>query len=160
MHNKIIEITQILPSEISQDIGLLSGLGGQILTCSELSLQNKISQEWLLRLHHVLEKKLSLEDFIFTHCSGLAGIGWLYEYLSQRKITDFDTNAFLEEFDSCLEKALKQFMLLANYDFLHGAVGVALYFTKRIAKKRGLVSVLNRFLDDLEKVSIKQKAIF
>jgi len=38
----------------------------------------------------------------------------LYEYLSQRKINDYDTNVLLEDFDIYLEKALKNFML-ENY---------------------------------------------
>jgi len=147
MKKKINEITQHLQSEVAPELGLLSGIGGQILTCSELFLQNKIPQEWLTHLHNVLEQKLENEDFIATHCSGLAGIGWLYEYLSQRKVIDYDTNVFLEEFDIYLEKALKNFMLQNNYDFFHGGVGVALYFIKRVAKKKELVSVLNRQIE-------------
>jgi len=36
MENKLQEITQILATEIAHEISLLSGLGGQILVCSEL----------------------------------------------------------------------------------------------------------------------------
>ena len=157
MKKKIEEIIQILASDIVPELGLLSGLGGQILTYSELFLQQKISQEWLLHLHNVLSERLENETFIFTHCDGLSGIGWLYEYLSQRKIIDYDTNLLLEEFDSCLEKMLKKFMLENSYDFLHAGIGVALYFTKRVAKKKELVTVLNQFLDDLESISIPQE---
>ena len=156
MKKKIEEITQILKSETAHEIGLLTGIGGQILFCSELFLHQKISQEWLRHLHSVLENRLESEEFIFTHCNGLAGIGWLYEYLSQRRITDYDTNILLEDFDNYLEKVLKNFMLERNYDFLHGGVGVALYFAKRTTKKKELVNVLNQFLDDLEKTSIQQ----
>jgi len=157
MKKKIDEITTILASEIFPELGLLSGIGGQILTCSELFLHQKISQDWFTQLHQILEEKLFDDDFLATHCSGLAGIGWLYEYLSQRKITDYDTNLLLEEFDSYLEKILVNFLRQGNYDFLHGGVGVALYFTKRVAKKQELVLVLNRFLDDLEKISTLQE---
>jgi len=157
MEAKIDRITQILSTEIVSEIGLLTGIGGQILLCSELYTQNKISQEWLQLLQEALEKKLLKEDFIFTHCSGLAGIGWLYEYLSQRKIIDYDTNSLLEDFDSYLELSLKNFMQQRNYDFLHGGVGVALYFTKRVTKKKELVETLIDFVKDLEKISTKQK---
>jgi tetratricopeptide (TPR) repeat protein len=116
-----------------------------------------VSQEWLSHLHSVLEERLSNKDFIFTHCGGLAGIGWLYEYLSQRKIIDYDTNVLLEEFDGCLEKELIRFLCQGNYDFLHGGVGVALYFIKRALKKNESVLVLNRFLKDLEKIGDKQQ---
>jgi len=109
-------------------------------------LQNKIFQEWLTHLHNILEEKLSNESFLFKFCDGLAGIGWLYEYLSQRKIIDYDIIFFLEDCDICLEKALEKFILGARYDFLHGGVGVALYFAKRAAKKKELVSVLNKFV--------------
>jgi len=157
MKSKINEIAQILSSEIASEVGLLSGIGGQILTCSELFLHNKISQNWLSHLHNVLEERLTNEEFTTTHYSGLAGIGWLYEYLSQRKIIDCDTNALLEESDFYLENVLKKKLWEGNYDFLHGGVGVALYFAKRVAKKKELVSVLNQFLEDLEKLSTKQE---
>jgi hypothetical protein len=91
MKKKIEEITQILVTKTINKIGLLTGIGGQILFCSELFLQNEVTQEWLTNLHNVLEDKLENEGSIFTHCSGLAGIGWLYEYLSQKKIIDYDT---------------------------------------------------------------------
>ena len=157
MKQKIDEVTQILSSEIIPKLGLLTGVGGQILTCSELFLQKQIPQEWLNNLHKVLEERLANEEFITTHCNGLAGIGWLYEYLSQRKIIDYDTNALLEECDTCLENELKRFLWEGNYDFLHGGVGIALYFAKRSAKKKALVTVLNNFLEDLEKLSTKQE---
>ncbi|MCL2289636.1 MAG: lanthionine synthetase C family protein [Bacteroidetes bacterium] len=157
MKKKIDEITQILKSEIAPDIGILTGLGGQMLFCSKLSAHKEISQSWLAHLRNVLEERLMDESYRSTHCSGLAGIGWLYEYLSQRKTIDYDTNALLEEFDFYLEKALKIFMTDKYYDFLHGAVGVALYFTKRIIKKKELLYVLNSFLEDLEAISISQE---
>jgi lantibiotic modifying enzyme len=157
MNKKIDEIVFILQNEKVSEFGLLSGLGGQILTCSELFLHKKVSQDWLTHLIHTLEKKLENEEFLFTHCSGLSGIGWLYEYLSQRAIIDYDTNLLLEEFDSCLEKELIRFLWQGNYDFLHGGVGIALYFIKRVKKKKELVSVLNRFLEDLENISTKQE---
>ena len=90
MKRKIDEIAQILKSEVIPNFGLLSGIGGQILTCSELSLYHNISQDWLSHLHIVLEEKLATDNLSATHCDGLAGIGWLYEYLSQRKIIDYD----------------------------------------------------------------------
>ncbi|MCL2290899.1 MAG: lanthionine synthetase C family protein [Bacteroidetes bacterium] len=154
---KIDEITQILTSEIVPDTELLSGLGGQLLICSELFKHKKVSQNWLLHLHNILEEKLAEEVLPFTHASGLAGIGWLYEYLSQKKMIDYDTNILLEAFDDCLAEALKNFMLKGEYDFLHGGVGIVLYFSKRVKKKKELVAVLNQFLEDLEKLSIKQE---
>ena len=157
MKRKIDEISQILSTEVVPELGLLTGIGGQILTCSELFLQKKISQEWLTQLHQVLEERLTNEEFITTHCGGLAGIGWLYEYLSQRKVIDYDTKSLLEECDICLENELKRFLWEGNYDFLHGGVGVALYFAKRCAKKKELVIVLNNFLEDLEKICTKQE---
>jgi len=147
----------VLARTLASDLGLLSGIGGQILVCSELSLQNQTSQNWLSHLHNILSERLSNEHFIFTHCGGLAGIGWLYEYLSQRKIIDYDTNEILEDFDTCLETALRNFFQIDNYDFLHGGVGVALYFIKRIEKKKELLPVLVQFLEDLEKISTKQE---
>jgi lantibiotic modifying enzyme len=157
MKEKLNEITQILKTEVIPEIGLLTGIGGQILTCSELFLHKKISQNWLLHLHHTLEDRLCNENFIPTHCGGLAGVGWLYEYLSAKNVIEEDTNVLLEEFDNYLEKSLKNYMLRGSYDFLHGGVGVALYFTKRVAKKKELIPVLAQFLEDLERTGTQQE---
>ncbi|MCL2291026.1 MAG: lanthionine synthetase C family protein [Bacteroidetes bacterium] len=157
MKKKIHAITQILTSEVLPEIGLLTGIGGQILFCNELGAHKEISQDWLSRLHNVLEEKLSNEDFAFTHCDGLAGIGWLYEYLSQRKMIDYNTNLLLEEFDNALKKALKGFMLENDYEFLYGGVGIASYFIRRATKKKELIYILNQFLEDLEKSSTRQE---
>ena len=158
MKRKIDEITQVLATEIMPDVGILTGIGGQILTCSELFLQKKISQEWLVQLHQILEDRITTgENIRPTYCTGFSGVGWLYEYLSQRKLIDYDTNILLEEFDSYLEKTLQKYMIEKYYDFLHGGVGVAFYFSKRAAKKKELITVLNRFLEDLEKMSTPQE---
>jgi hypothetical protein len=156
MKQKINEISEVVKTTVAPYIGLLSGLGGQILICSELFLHNIISQKWLNHLHQVLEEKLETENFIASHCNGLAGIGWLYEYLNQRKLIDYNTNVLLEEFDMYLENALINFMQSNTYDFLHGGVGVTLYFIKRVTKKKEMVSVLNKFVEDLEKMATKQ----
>jgi lantibiotic modifying enzyme len=156
MKKTIDKIAKILSSEIAPGIGLLSGISGQIITCSELFLLEDMSQQWLDHLHQELEKRLIHEEFVTTHCNGLAGIGWLYEYLHQRQIIEYDTNVLLEDFDLYLEHKLKYFMTVHSYDFLHGGVGIAFYFAKRAAKKATLVSVLNQFLEDLEKTGIQQ----
>jgi len=156
MKDTVDKITQLLANEVATKTGLLTGLGGQILTCAEMFLENRFPKDRVSQLVQILENKLTCEDFVFTHCDGLAGIGWLYEYLSQREIVDYDTNTLLEDFDIYLEKALNIFMQQSNYDFLHGGVGIVLYFVKRVEKKKELVQVLNQFLDDLVKISIQQ----
>jgi hypothetical protein len=64
MKNKINEIAQILSSETVFEIGLLTGIGGQILTCSELFLQEKISHHIIISSSHF--SRFHFPDFWFT----------------------------------------------------------------------------------------------
>jgi len=152
MKAKIEEIFQILKNRRFSEIGLLNGISGQIIS---LANYEKVSQRQEIDITHflyVLENKLINESFIFTHCSGLAGIGWMYEYLSSHNYIENNTNELLEDFDISLERALRINIPKWNYDFLHGGVGIALYFVKRIIKNHNLSSVLNYFLDSLDKI--------
>ncbi len=155
--SKIEEIYEILYSETMEEIGLLSGFGGQIVSCANYQKINQKQSSYIFDLLEVLENKLSNESFIYSHCSGLAGIGWMYEYLHSIGIIQDDTNELLADFDIILGKKLKIEMSTGNYDFLHGGVGMALYFVKRISKNPNLLPILNQFLHALYKIKEIEK---
>lgn len=92
--------------------------------------------------HDAFDKGLGLIEAIFgnigseaildTHAGGLSGIGWTLEHFVQSGYIECDTNMVLEDCDQILSEAMiKNITVNDNWDFLHGALGNALYFLKR-----------------------------
>lgn len=111
---------------------LFSGHGGVILfyayyyqfTHEEVYL--KVCRKLLSRMLKVIEK----EEILLTFCDGLAGIGWLIQHLIDLEI--IKSNEYnLDEFDKSLIRfAIAEFKK-GNYDFLHGGIGIGIYFINR-----------------------------
>lgn len=70
-------------------------------------------------------------DQLPTFCSGLAGVGWLIMYLYDNGFLDIDPDEVLESFDLILEQEMNIMIAQSNFDILHGALGLGLYFLKR-----------------------------
>ncbi len=72
-----------------------------------------------------------------TFASGLAGLGWLIEFLIQKEYIEN------EEILSPLDDQLYQIMLrdfkMNNWDFFHGGLGIAFYFLKKHKKGKSLI---------------------
>lgn len=88
-----------------------------------------------------------------THASGLAGIGSTIELLVENDFLDANTNELLGELDNYLYELMIHEIKKGNYDFLHGAVGMGLYFLKRNTEesKKYLAELIN----DLDKFAVK-----
>lgn len=66
-----------------------------------------------------------------TYCDGLAGVGWLFMYLEEKGLMDIVPDDFLSNIDDFLVASLDEFIEKKNFDILHGALGIGLYFLKR-----------------------------
>lgn len=129
-------------------MGVLSGLGGVILlqsifleTTKKKQFKDEINKNLISLIETIEQDSYSMNTF----CDGLAGIGWLFHYLNKRKIIDVDINSFLEDMDSVLEVELEQMIIDNNYDILHGALGLGLYFLKR-----NKYSIIERLINSLD----------
>jgi lantibiotic modifying enzyme len=112
---------------------LMGGNSGVVLLKGLLYLATG-ENEYLTSLETDLDdivEYISQTEILPTFCSGLAGIGWLFVYLHEKNILDFEINSFLEDLDSLLEEKIHAMIAEKNFDILHGAVGIALYFLKR-----------------------------
>ncbi len=118
--------------EKENGIGLLSGLSGIALFYSNLYEVYK-EEKYSTRLSEVIariDELVSENDSLPTFCSGLAGYGWM---LLNLKTTTIDiSKAYFKTLDIILEEALFSFADKNDYDFLHGATGVAMYFMERL----------------------------
>lgn len=132
-------------------IGLLTGLSGMALFYDKMYAVYK-EDVYLEKLESIVEKVnniLEKEPTLSSLCSGLAGFGLLLLSLKNSSI-EIDSEYF-EDIDVILLEDLRSFSETDNYDFLHGSMGVAMYFIERCKsyKSQNNISKLNKFAEDL-----------
>ena len=91
-----------------------------------------------------------------THASGLAGIGTALEILVKEDLIDANTEEILGGLDEYLYQLMIAELKKENYDFLHGASGLALYFYKRETCVNR-VKYLSDFVEELDKIAHKDE---
>lgn len=79
--------------------------------------------------------KRLFENFIYatkihTFCSGFSGILYLFDFLRENDFIDMDVVEAQTLLDNYLVSCMRKDIQQRNYDFMHGAVGVGLYFLK------------------------------
>lgn len=130
-------------------VSLLTGRSGCVLIQS-LLYQLKKDDQYFLEIQEnfdfIIDKIESEEFSSFTFCNGLAGFAWLCVYLKQNDIIEIDLDEFLEDIDNILRSALETMISENNIDFLHGALGLGLYFLKRqkITEVTEIIKYFNR----------------
>ena len=152
MKKQIIQkLEQILTIVIEKDIvshNFLGGDLGALLFIYHYYLYSK-NKELIFIIQNKLLKLIESEiDSNFSFCSGLAGFSWLINYLKKGGLIDGSINSFLKETDSYLNISMKHFIKDGNYDYLHGAGGIAWYFLYRIPNNNSTKN-LKEFIDEL-----------
>jgi len=134
---------------------LLVGISGIAIALFYVAKQNPSYQKIADSYLKTVLKKTSQQKY-YSFSNGLSGIGWALEHLAQKGYAQYDTNVLLEDFDAVLFNALRFEMKNGNYDFLHGAVGIVLYFISRMQKNEALLQVLQQFIVQLNELVEKQ----
>ena len=154
METKIHAIAKCLVTTHETDLNLMEGKSGEILFWAYYS---KYTQD-----DSYLEKVASLLSDIFdeiatgfkypTFASGLAGIGWTVEHLAQNDFLKIDTNNIIGNLDKFLYPYMMDYIKEGNYDYLHGALGIGLYYLNRSSNTKN-IEYLIQLVDELEKQS-------
>jgi len=160
-HQKIIEILNIISKTegIVSEAGLLGGKTGlytALLVHAVNSRDREFERAGEKLIETVFKELEHAESYVYSFSNGLAGIGWTLELLEQKGYAQYDTNSLLEDFDVVLAKVLEFEMNNGHYDFLRGALGVVLYFIRRMPKKEDLLPVLQKFVVQLNEMGEKQ----
>ena len=71
-----------------------------------------------------------------TFCDGIGGAAWVIDHLESQGFMEVDSDGLLSGLDDYLSSAMISDMKRSNYDFLHGAIGYALYFHGRYQNTR------------------------
>jgi lantibiotic biosynthesis protein len=136
MNFKIREIIENVELNLKNEgIGLLSGLSGIAIFhyyCS-LLVDEKYENNCIKDIEDAVDIINNGED-TGAFSAGIAGFGWILEFLKERKFLTQDDILLLDDLDDFLYKKMKAEFNDSHYDYLHGAMGYGMYFLKRIYK--------------------------
>ena len=131
---KIDSIAKCIFAKVQEsDFGLYTGDFGLLLF---LFYYSRYSQKKKYAGQTERYAKRLLEQFIkgiqlHTFCSGLSGILYLFEFLRENDFIDMDVSAAQPALDNYLVSRMRQNIQQGYFDFMHGALGVGLYFLKK-----------------------------
>ncbi len=78
-----------------------------------------------------LLEQLTEEVKLHTFCNSFSGILYLFEFLYENDFINIDVSDIQPLLDNYLITQMRQDIQQHNYDFMHGALGVGLYFLKK-----------------------------
>jgi hypothetical protein len=136
IEQKLIEIKTKIDenSHLINEIGLLSGLSGTALFYYHyykyfniIDINNDT--------FNCISKSIDIineGDFQFSYCYGVAGLGWVFEYLHKESFfVESYGDTLLCDLDVFLKDHMDYSLDNKNLDLLHGAIGYGLLFLKR-----------------------------
>jgi lantibiotic modifying enzyme len=85
-----------------------------------------------------------------TFCSGVAGINWAYTYLYKENLLTTKDYKMLCSDDEDLMAGAISMLKRGNYDFLHGAIGIAWYFLYKKKFTRKHSAFFTDFFNELD----------
>jgi len=146
--------------------GLLSGYTGCALFYAYYyNLTGK--KKYIRKVHSLLLKSihaLSEESLIPNHCNGVSGIVWCIRHLLNAGFaSDEGIEDIFEDVDVLLGEIMVQEVGEGRYDFLHEALGLALYFLEKkqpsqyldaLTKKLAEKTINGVWEDDFSKASL------
>jgi len=144
--------TKILRIE-EKSFGLYSGDFGLLLFLLFYSRYSK-NEKYALMAENYAEKLL--EQFVarehpHTFCSGFSGVMYLFEFLRETRIIDLDISPIQLAVDNYIISKMRLDIQQRYYDFMHGAMGVGLYFLKRKTNPEYIQELVDFLYDTAEK---------
>lgn len=91
-----------------------------------------------------------------THANGISGVGFVINLLTQEDFIEINTEEVLEIIDEYLYPLMIAELRNKNYDFLHGASGIALYYINRFPNIN-TKQYLTDFVNELDNIAQKNK---
>jgi len=137
IYSKLEIINNSLLEEIYEDkdqIGLYSGLTGigLLMALNYMATKNEI---YFDKLSEVLDRTIDYiqlsEELKHNYSVGLAGWGWLIEFLINNEIIEANDDFNVNEIDAYILKCLQEQFATGDQDILNGEIGIANYFLKK-----------------------------
>jgi len=133
--------------------GLYSGEFGQLLFLLYYSRYSKNPKHalWTEQYAVKLLELFADGEKIHTFCSGVSGILYLFDFLRENDIVDIDILDNQQILDDYIITRMRRDIRLQNYDFMHGALGVGIYFLKRKTYTEYIQELVDFLYDTAEK---------
>lgn len=141
---RLKSISEAIKSFPTEHAGLMGGESGKALfffylyqlTSEECYLNDgvRVVESITQNMQSLIARKGHLS-------SGLTGFGWLLQHLKNEAILESATDEFLSTLDIHNSDYLNEYLKRQNYDFLHGALGIGLYYLSRL-KEEGNTNLL------------------
>ncbi|AWK05747.1 hypothetical protein HYN56_16485 [Flavobacterium crocinum] len=138
INNELHKILQSVNNHINKEyievehLGILSGLSGAALFqfyYSAYTNDNSDNTTGIDIIGYCIQKINNGYGYP-TYCGGIAGFTWMLQHLSEQNLIDLK-GINLKDFEPYLYNCMLEDIKIANYDYLHGATGYALYFLER-----------------------------
>ncbi|MEN8224879.1 MAG: lanthionine synthetase C family protein [Bacteroidota bacterium] len=147
---KVHEIAEALVGMEVQNGGLMSGAAG--LACFYAYYADWTGDLLFDRLvAEVLDQALNPPAGLFPgpkFSDGLAGIAWIIDHLKSKGLLTYDISGIFDQLDPVLYDFMMKEIADGRYDYLHGALGIALYFL-RDTENRKYSSYLEELVKEL-----------
>lgn len=159
IQNIIDEIQTILIKSNVQKIGLHDGSAGYLLFHAFSNQENNLEYigEEINKCQLFLNNSSNFKDIdSYTLCKGICGYGWVLEFLAENQFIEYSDIEFLDHLDTKLYKIIEKENKIENLDFLHGTIGMGIYFLKRLRKNSSIL-YLNQILNSLDYYSKRDK---
>lgn len=127
-------IDRVIKEDFGEQIGLLSGTAGSLFLLSYYSEYKKNEKYLDLVEERIIQTFDILNNSSFSQLSysnGIAGFLWTLENLSEHKYIDIDLHDFIDTATPLMVDFMMDKMENGEYDFLHGALGIANYFVNK-----------------------------
>lgn len=136
IENRITEIYNVLNNKENTRPGLLSGAMGTSIFIYHYARYFKNKEAFDLLENTLVDAINSLDQWTSDrYGDGIAGIGWTLTYLIENEALDDELNEIFDMFDHALEERMTYYGDKKDFDFLHGLVGLGMYFIARKNQK-------------------------
>lgn len=131
IENRIKQVLHHINREMidqQSDASLLSGSSGQALFSilySKHFTENILTEKLSANIQKIVDE--SLDSRSYSLCSGQAGMSWFFSYLYQGGYIDLEDWEVIQADPAQLAEVALCYLQDGNYDFLHGALGIAYY---------------------------------
>ena len=134
----------------------MSGIGLFLFYYSRL-IRSIDTEELAFQLISDAVDEFNKHNSISTFCNGVAGVGWIIEYLVKNDFIESNTDELLRSIDTYVLKSITMDMRRKEYDYLHGILGKGLYLLNRksIAKED-----LEYVVDSVYEIAVKEGNYF
>lgn len=140
-------------------ISLYNGRAGATIIQAliyEVSKESNVKAEIKSNIEFLINALQKGSNILSNHCNGVSGLGWLFLKLKDKELFEFEADEILEEFDEVLGESVTELLSERNFDLLHGAMGIGVYFLRRNIPKP-VETIVEALYEDAVKDSIEVK---